>query len=202
MVYIGGGVLGIAAMAAAAFLLLSGGDEADTANAALPDGGSVPEQKTVELAGAAKAAGCELKAVRIPAREHVAGKVRYSSKPAAGGNHFEIPAEDGAYEAAPPTERLVHALEHGRVVVWFKRSLPEKDRANLRAYFENDAYQQLLTPDATGSRYAVAATAWNRDPVPLGGGRLLGCPRMSDAAFDALATFRDEHRGDGPEAVP
>lgn len=26
--------------------------------------------------------------------------------------------------------------------------------------------------------------------------------RMSDAAFEALATFRDGHRGKGPEPVP
>jgi len=50
--------------------------------------------------------------------------------------------------------------------------------------------------------YAVAGTAWNRDPEPGGTGRTLGCPRWSDGVLDALRAFRDEHRGNGPEPIP
>ena len=50
--------------------------------------------------------------------------------------------------------------------------------------------------------YAVAATAWNGDPQPLGIGRTLGCPRWNDQVPDALRAFRDEHRSQGPEPVP
>jgi hypothetical protein len=50
--------------------------------------------------------------------------------------------------------------------------------------------------------YAVAASAWNREPGEFGTGRVLGCPRMNERVFDALRAFRDEHRGSGPEAAP
>jgi hypothetical protein len=48
----------------------------------------------------------------------------------------------------------------------------------------------------------VAATAWNRDPDPGGTGRTLACDRWSENVADAIRAFRDEHRSNGPEAVP
>jgi hypothetical protein len=50
--------------------------------------------------------------------------------------------------------------------------------------------------------FAVAATAWNADPQPLGTGRTLGCPEYNEKVLDALRAFRDEHRGNGPEPIP
>jgi hypothetical protein len=50
--------------------------------------------------------------------------------------------------------------------------------------------------------YAVAATAWNRDPAPGGTGRTLSCDRWSAEVADALRAFLDQHRGNGPEDVP
>jgi hypothetical protein len=50
--------------------------------------------------------------------------------------------------------------------------------------------------------YAVAATAWNRDPQPDGTGRTMGCANWSDDVIDALRDFRDEHRSNGPEDIP
>ena len=50
--------------------------------------------------------------------------------------------------------------------------------------------------------YQVAASAWNREPEPNGTGRLLVCERMTPEVFDALRTFRDEHRSNGPEPIP
>jgi hypothetical protein len=63
----------------------------------------------------------------------------------------------------------------------------------LRALFEEDSYQLVLTP-RRAMPYAVAATAWNIDPDA-------GCPAWSANAVDALRAFRDEHRGNGPEQV-
>jgi hypothetical protein len=50
--------------------------------------------------------------------------------------------------------------------------------------------------------YAVAATAWNADPAPNGTGKMMTCDQVTDQTYDALATFRDEHRSQGPEPVP
>ena len=207
------GALAAAALVAVAVVLLAGGGGSSASTEVLPDGGEVPKQQITDLQAAVKAAGCELKQRRVKKSEinPQTGNFHYTDinrkptdpfNPPTAGGHYPDPAGDGAYSEAPPVSRLVHADEHGRVIVWFKRSLPEDARANLKAFFDEDTYQMLLTPNTTGMPYQVAATAWNRDPAPLGTGRLMGCPRYSDKVFDALRAFREENRSNGPEPVP
>jgi len=182
-----------------------GGGKGGGGGGFLPDGGEVQEQKVTDLDEAAKAAGCELKSVKGKSREHtddLSQSVTYDTKPPTSGKHYQVPAEDDAYGDAPDPKELVHSLEHGRVLIWLKKSLPEGDRANLKALYDEDPYQVIVTPDPTGMTYAVAATAWNGDPQPNGTGRLLGCPKFTPAIYDALRAFKDEHRSNGPEAVP
>lgn len=182
-----------------------GGGDSDLAADILPDGGSVPEPQNTPLIEASQAAGCELKSYRGDSREHstdIGEKIEYESMPPTSGRHFQVEARDDDYEQAPDTKRIVHSLEHGRVVIWFKKDLPREVRADLKALYDEDTFQMLLTPDETGSPYEVAATAWNRDPVPNGTGRLMGCEEYSPAVFEALRAFKDEHRSNGPEAIP
>ena len=61
----------------------------------------------------------------------------------------------------------MHNLEHGRVIIWFKPSLPKDTRADLKALFDEDTYQMVLVPRAK-MPYQVAATAWNGTPEPSG----------------------------------
>jgi hypothetical protein len=196
----------LAAGAVLAILVLGGGGSESEANAdLLPGGGDVPEQAEFDLRKAASAAGCRLKAVRASGtadhtqdpNEHV----KYDSNPPTSGRHFVVPVDDGAYTDAPSDEQLVHNLEHGRVIIWFKPSLPAADRASLKALYEEDSYQMLLVPRSNMS-YRVAASAWNGDPAPSGVGRLLTCANVGPPLYDALRAFRDENRSQGPEAVP
>jgi len=205
--YGAGGVIVVVAIVVAVVLLGGGGGGSSSASGdVLPDGGSYTAPKDdVAVAAAAKAAGCELESFPATSREHLESldqKVKYDSKPPTSGQHYAVPAEDGAYEDPPDVKELVHTLEHGRVIIWFKESLPAEQRAALKAYYDDDTYQVVLVPDTTGMKYAVAATAWNRDPQPNGTGRLLGCPKFSDEIFTALESFKDEHRSRGPEPVP
>jgi Protein of unknown function (DUF3105) len=203
-----GGALALAALVAIVVVLVAGGGDGGGGGGEanlLPDGGSVPDQKVEDLQPAARAAGCELKSFKGKSRDHTEDpneRVKYESEPPTSGRHFVEWAEDpAAHSESPSKERLVHALEHGRVIVWYKPSLPEDVRADLKALYDADNYQQIFTPNRE-MPYAVAATAWNGDPQPNGTGRLLGCKRMNDGVFDAIRTFRDEHRGNGPEPVP
>ena len=189
-------------------LLLTGGDEAGggpgNSGNVFPDGGSFPEQKVFEVAPAAKAAGCEVQTKRGTARDHttdLSQRVKYNTNPPTTGRHYEIPAQDGIYGEAPEDEQLVHNLEHGRVIVWVKPSLPSKQRADIRALVDDDSYQMVLVP-RKNMPYAVAATAWDADPAPNGTGELLLCNEVNDKTFDALQAFRDEHRSQGPEPIP
>jgi hypothetical protein len=141
------------------------------------DGGEdagAPEQQVFDLADAADQAGCEVK--DTPSRGEV------------DRLHTEGPGVKVKYRGNPPTL--------GRH--W---PLSEEGQDGVRALFEEDSYQLVVTPRAA-MPYAVAATAWNRDPEPGGTGRTLGCPRWNDGVIDALRAFRDEHRGKGPEPIP
>ena len=206
--YAVGAAVVILALAVAGFVLLSGDDDEGGGGATsadvLPDGGEVPAQEVTDLGEAASAASCEQKSSKADSREHISDigeTAEYSSDPPTSGRHFESPEQDGAFEEPPDTKLLVHTLEHGRVIIWFKPTLPEQERANLKALFDEDEYQMVLVPNDT-MPYEVAATAWNREPEPNGTGRLLGCDTYSDMVFGALRAFKDEHRSNGPEAVP
>jgi Protein of unknown function (DUF3105) len=186
-----------------------GGGEQSGGGELFPDGGSVPRQRAFDLADAADAAGCELKDTASRGESdtvHTSGpdvRVEYRGNPPTLGRHWPpgYQAEDGRYSESPADEALVHTMEHGRVIIWAKPALPVRARKTLRALFDEDSYQLVMTP-RRAMPYAVAATAWNRDPEPGGTGRTLGCRRWSDAVVDALRSFRDEHRSNGPEQVP
>jgi hypothetical protein len=200
------GALALAAVVVIVVLLAGGGggSESKASEDVLPGGGSVPEQQVTDLQEATRAAGCELSSERATTREHlgnVDARVKYRTNPPTDGRHYQNPADDGAYSEAPPDTTLVHTLEHGRVIVWFKPSLPEEQRADLKALFDEDEYQMVLVP-RRNMDYDVAASAWNADPVPNGTGRLMTCKSFSPGVFDAIRTFRDEHRSNGPEPVP
>jgi hypothetical protein len=206
---VGFGAAGLLVIAAVILLVVvaaggSGGGSDAAADQLLPDGGSVSEQQEFDLAAAAQAAGCELRSSQDKSRQHTSSlgqRINYDTNPPTSGRHYQEPAPDGAYGEAPQDEQLVHNLEHGRVIVWFKPNLPEEQRADLKALFDEDSYQMVLAPRAD-MPYQLAASAWNRDPTPNGTGRLMTCDRMSPEVFDALRAFRDEHRSNGPEPVP
>jgi hypothetical protein len=204
--YGAGGLLALAAIVVLVVLATGGDGSGTDAQAAevFPDGGSFPEQKMFDVAPAAKAAGCTLKDVKATSREHTTSldeRVKYSTNPPTSGRHYQIPAQDGIYGDPPQDEELVHGMEHGRVIFWVKPSLPEKQRADIRALVDDDPYQMVLVP-RRNMPYAVAATAWNLDPAPNGTGRLMGCDEVNAKTFDALAAFRDENRSQGPEPIP
>ena len=192
--YIAGGVLAGAAVAAIVVALVAGGGGGGNGNGGgdFPDG-SVPKQRISDLEPAAKAAGCVVQSPRNEGRGHVQGPVTYRSNPPTSGNHDQIPANDGAYMESPPKENLVHTLEHGRILIQFRPSVPDEVKGDLKALFDEDPYHMALAPNQTQMPYEVAATAW---------GQLLGCPQMNDRVFDAIRAFRDRYRDQGPEFVP
>jgi hypothetical protein len=205
--YGGGGLLVIAV--AVILIVALGGSSSSDGNVdpnVLPGDGSVPEQEEFDLAAAAKAAGCELKDVKATGNfDHTTDpneRVKYNSNPPTSGRHFVVPLDsDGAFTTAPSDEQLVHNLEHGRVIIWYKPTLPKDTRADLKALFDEDTYQLVVVP-RRNMPYQMAASAWNGTPEPAGLGRLITCDTVQPEIWDALRAFRDEHRSNGPEPVP
>ena len=157
-----------------------------------------------DLAEASAEAGCDLQ-TDLPdeGNAHFESERKqpdYATDPPTSGDHFANPAEagvgafaDGAFMDAPPDNRLVHSLEHGRVLIQYSPELAEADQLALKGLWDSDSPGVILFPNSE-MPYEVAATAWTQ---------LIGCTDFDgDATIGALGAFRDEFRGRGPEPVP
>lgn len=195
-----GAALGVAAVAAIVIAVTAGGGGGDkvgptTTYPKVP----IPPQKATDVRAAASAAGCQLRSFRPGPNDqlHVEGPVRYKQEPPVFGPHHQIPAHDGDYagQGSPATETLVHALEHGRVIIWYRPGLPDRAIGQLETLFSEPfagqptGYKQILV-ERPGMPFAVAATSW---------GQQLGCPRFSERVFDALRGFRARYVSKAPE---
>jgi hypothetical protein len=170
----------------------SGGGGAVEASAGDFPESPVPSQRIADLDEAASKAGCVTRSFRSEGRQHTPDPVKYKSNPPHSGPHNPVPADDAAYVGAPPTEKLVHSLEHGRVIVHFRPTIEEERKGQLKSLFDEDPYHVLLVPNAK-MPYEIAATAWTE---------VLGCKRAGPAVFDALRAFIRQNRDRGPEFVP
>jgi hypothetical protein len=178
------GVLVLGALFVAAIVLLGDDDEEKERN--------LPVEGPPALRSAASAAGCTARTFPSEGDQHVEGEVDYRSNPPSSGPHHPIAAPDGAYDESPPVPRLVHALEHGRIVMWYRPG-DDDTRDALRKVGDKSPEHMILTPNTTDMPYEVAATAWTH---------LLGCPEMNDRVPAAVGAFRDAYRDKGPERVP
>ncbi|MEA2423811.1 MAG: hypothetical protein QOH13_221 [Thermoleophilaceae bacterium] len=195
MGYAVAGALVAAVVVALLVVVLASGGKSGTSSASSGSwpSGSIPAQKETDIDAAAKAAGCTLSSPKSEGRGHVTGHVNYKSQPPTSGSHNPVPSSDAAYLKPPTLEHLVHALEHGRVIYWFKPNAPASVRGALKKLYDQEKALVILTPDPKPMPYEVAATAW---------GQLLGCPKYNDRVPDAFRTFRDAYRLKGPEYFP
>jgi len=191
--YVAAGVLVAAAVVALLVVALSGGGGGgESKGDKFGDDGSLPKQRITELNAAVKASGCKAESFKAEGSSHVEGTVKYEANPPHSGDHFAVPAEDGAYTDSVRTEQLVHTLEHGRILLQYSESASQETRDSLKALFDENPYHMVLAPNATKMPYEVAAVAWTKT---------LGCKQMNDRVFDAMRAFRDRHRDHGPEFV-
>ena len=171
--------------AIAAVLLLTGGDDKK-------EEAELPVEGPPALVSAARAAECTAVTEPSEGATHVDVPPRHKSNPPHSGDHALAAASDGRYSKAPPIGGLVHALEHGRIILWHKPG--DSDVADeLLEVGNKDAERMILTPNETDMEYAAAATAWTH---------LLGCPEWNDKVPAAIEAFRDAYRDKGPERVP
>lgn len=140
------------------------------------------------LARALGAGSCETDRRTDPTQGdgHVVTPV-FRVDPPAGGDHSEQGAEAGVFagDRVPDDGRLVHALEHGYVVLWHR---PGTDTAALERVAEEHE-GDVIVAERASLPVPVAATAWER--------RLL-CGEVEPAA---LERFVDAYVGEGPEDV-
>ena len=164
------------------------------------EGTTPPPIKVADLNISAQQAGCQLK-LNLPdeGNTHVPNStpVDYKTVPPTSGNHNPVPIDDGAYttpitsDTSKPTNirNEVHAMEHGRIEIHYKPSLPKAQQLALKGVFDADPNGMLLYPDPD-MPYDVAVTAWTNEVV---------CPHYNEGVLDVIRNFRDTYRGNGPE---
>ena len=195
MGYVVAGVLVAAVVIAVAVIALAGGGSGGggSASASSWPSGSIPGQKIKDMDAAVKAAGCVYKTPKNEGAGHVTTHVNYKSQPPTSGSHNPVPAHDQAYLKNPGEEHLVHALEHGRVIYWFKPNVADSVKGALKKLYDEDNKLVVLVPNERPMPYAVAASAW---------GKFVGCKSYNDKVPDAFRTFRDAFRLKAPEYFP
>ena len=198
--YIVAGALVLAVLVAVVAIAFASGGSSDSnkGTSASSGGGSwpsgsIPSQKITDLNAAVKAAGCTYKVPKDEGAGHTTKPQTYKSQPPTSGAHNPVPAHDAAYLKSPGNEHLVHALEHGRVIYWYKASTPASTKGALKKLYDEDKDLVVLTPDTAPMPWAVAASAW---------GKFVGCPAYNDKVPDAFRAFRDAYRLKGPEYYP
>jgi hypothetical protein len=219
--YVVAGILTLAVLAGLVVVIASGGSghgvdacgEAHIKNSGgtfrglEPDcrqGTPPPQIQVADLRLSAQQAGCELR-LDLPdeGNTHIPNStpVQYKTVPPTSGNHNPVPIDDGAYrtpitsDTAQPTNirNEVHAMEHGRIEIHYKPSLPQAQQLALKGVFDDDPDGMLLYPDPD-MPYDVAVTAWTNMVV---------CPHYDAGVLDVVRNFRDTYRGNGPEqAIP
>lgn len=143
-------------------------------------------QAEQELIAEITAGDCEYDTRTDSGRDHIPSP-SYEVDPPAGGDHTVQAASAGVFRQGqvPPDGPLVHALEHGFVIIWYQPGDAEVMR-EAEEIGEEFSDETLVVPRPS-LEVPVAATAWHR--------RLL-CDSFEEGSLEAFVTgFRDQ----GPE---
>lgn len=101
--------------------------------------------------------------VKIEGKNHLpqGTEIQYNSNPPAGGNHYPTTAHSGMYDTPPMDGNLVHSLEHGAVILWYKPDLAKDDVERLKKIFNETSGKGIMTP-RKGLDVPVAVSSWGR----------------------------------------
>jgi hypothetical protein len=167
------------AAALAAGVFAACGDSGDSGNGTSTDDLPATTTTTIDITP-------RVKTYLVTDRTHVQGPVDYPQQPPVGGNHAAIWQNCGFYTMPVPSERAVHAMEHGAVWITYRPDLPEAQVRALRPFAPANPYV-LVSPWPDSSLPApVVASAW-------------GVQLTADSTSDpAIAAFVEEF-ANGPQ---
>lgn len=114
----------------------------------------------------------------------------YRSDPPTSGPHYVVPTAPGFYTAPQAYGHLVHALEHGNVVIYYDpKRVSETAVASLRqlAVRYQDPFGGVIVTPRSDPQYEVIATAWTHRV------------RMAKYEAKTMQKFIDAYRAKGPE---
>lgn len=87
----------------------------------------------------------------------------YNSDPPTSGWHTPQLGSWGSYLEPQPDERLIHNLEDGGVILWYRNGRPEENEAQVRALEEvARGYRRIVIAPRDDMPSAYTLTAWQR----------------------------------------
>ena len=117
--------------------------------------------------------------------------ITYQSDPPTSGPHYPIPTSPGFYDAPQLPGNLVHALEHGNIVIYYDQPTPDTmETLKEWARHFTDPWGGIVVTPRSGLGKEVILTAWRR------------ILREQSFNANAAAAFIERYRGHGPENRP
>ena len=121
----------------------------------------------------------------------------YTSLPATSGPHWGTPANWGVYSTPQSESQVIHNLEHGGLVIWYRAGLDAEQVADLAGYVDAQVAQSagrfkfILSPWGGEEELTspIVVTAW-RHLLPL-----------DTADTGAIDAFARQHYGQAPEPL-
>lgn len=117
----------------------------------------------------------------------------YNTNPPTSGPHFAAPLapiDPGFYTNDIEAEKVIHNLEHGMIVIWYRPDAPDETKQAVEDAVNEQPTATVAVPwDDIDSPYDVAITAW---------AKLQNCEQVSK---DVVDHFRELYQGKGPENV-
>lgn len=101
--------------------------------------------------------------IQIQGAEHVAGKEHqaYNSNPPTSGPMWDGTAGPGIKDKEIDDELMVHSMEHGAAVVWYKADLPKTDVEKITNAFQSASGKSIMLP-RKNLDVPIALTSWGR----------------------------------------
>ena len=152
--------------------------------------GSQAEGRFLALAAEGQAALDRVKTFRNDGRTHLQPGERhiYGSAFPTSGPHDPVPTDPGFYQQAQRPTQIVHALEHGNIVIYYDDPGAEVlDQIKDWVALYDGAWDGVIATPSSGLGSKIVLTAWRKT--------------LSQDRFDpaAAAAFIDAFRGRGPE---
>lgn len=125
-------------------------------------------------------------------RQHVAKGAphsAYNSNPPTSGPHWVGVAGPGIKSEPVPDELVLHSMEHGAVVVWYKEDLEQSEVDKIREAFNSSSGKKIMLP-RKDLDVPVALTSW---------GYLLKLEMVDEAQ---IVAFIETNTDRAPEKAP
>lgn len=214
--YIIGGILGVVLVGLALMAFLIGSITSQPGTSALPPAGNPPGQSSqlptqpnqatssnsssqpTQTANA-PASGSALPGTAFPSegQTHVdeGQPITYTNYPPSSGTHYGSTATCGFSDTEVAEGKLVHSLEHGAIVLYYKPALPANTIQQLR-----DLYSKM--PPAKYGKVKLVITPYSKLQTPMAMASWGRVQTFAQVNYDQMHAFYTALVDKGPEDVP